>query len=144
MSCEKEDISSIGFETSLQVEEEIPVTVDKKKEKENWTTFYNNGPNDYGCAGEPSDCAPPIIITYPEYKVTIDNFFDVVYNNNLNEIQSYVDSNFEDLNEFIETRDLNQLLSSELTLSAKPYNNKGKRFLIFSTKEDIVKVYPFK
>ena len=69
--------------------------------------------------------------------------FQTIQEESIIEVEGFIESNFEKLSEMIEINDLNRVLSRELTLSIKPYNDREKRYLLFSSEEDIVKVYPF-
>lgn len=156
-SCEKEEVSSLITDASIQEQQVNTIKINSSNDselensvnearavRENETTYYDNGGDDYGCSGSPSDCDTPVIIIGSAHFNIIDNLFQVAGESNSSNIREYIESNFDILSQFIAADDLNQVLSGQLTLSVKPYNLERERFLLFSSERSIVYIYPFK
>ena len=145
-SCEKEELSSLETEASSQGIEEISAINNESSvsttEVKAWTTWVDMG-HEYYCAFAPTNCMPEVIVRAPEKFTIVNEFFQTIQEEKFMIVEEYIESNFEELSEMIETSDLDKVLSRELTLTVKPYNDEGKRYLLFSSKEEVVKVYPF-
>lgn len=111
------------------------------------TTFYDNGGNDYGCSGAPTDCVPEIIVTpkglTKSFQSTIAPLINAINIQDVGRVQTIFRDNQADLLNYFEQQIIDDLLNGNLTLRLKSDTINQEYYFIFDDLSgNVARVYP--
>ena len=134
MSCEKE------IEKNNNNSERVTVTENTLKAS-NLRLWYDNGGDNYVCAGSGGNCFPDIIVT-PHLAVPIENFSTNGSLGNYTSLHDLISSNMAVYEQIFDRSDLDAVLSGVLKIKTRGNTGDAKKYILFYSDNTIKAVYP--